>query len=610
MLGYLRSGNKRTKTIWWTLTILTVLSFLGGFIFLAGMDPTTRSQMSGEVGSVDGQGITQGEWLAALEEQRMAYRQRFGSEPQDQDLKVVERDAWRALVNVKMFAREARKAGLGASDSEVLLGMRTNPPAVLLAAQEFQTDGKFDPQKYLQALANPANNWAPYEDIVRGSVPVRKLQERLLSAIKLTQPELLQSFHDRYDRHAATLLLVPAADTGRSSGDEATLARVYEAYRTRMASGARTQLEVLAIPKTYGEDEVKAAMDMAKSLYDRAIRGEDFGQLARDYSEGPNAERGGVIDRWLSPNELGGMVAAAIQVKKPGELIEPLREGGRVTLFKIIDPATDTSRTKTPPPYPGAVKLAQILVKVRPSPESQRQQMRDMQAIASRARAVGLSKAATEKGQSTFKTGMFDQSNAPPQLFAVPEAAEWGLSAKQGEVSPVFEGGDAYVVAQVALQHAAGPPTREELGEQLRMVADAEHRVDMARPRADSVLAALKAGRTLEQAAAAVRLAATPTQTSRQQPDPRLAGSPELLGMLLAAPPGKLIGPVRASQGWWFARKNGVTASPDSLLNDQVKGQLTTEILSARQRRFFDGYIQSLRGRSQITDARSPAGAM
>jgi peptidyl-prolyl cis-trans isomerase D len=351
-------------------------------------------------------------------------------------------------------------------------------------------------------------------------------------------------------------------------------------------------------------------MDLAKSLYDRALRGEDFGQLARDYSEGPNAERGGVIDRWLSPGELGGMVAAAVQVKKPGEIIEPMREGGRVMLFKILDPARDTSRTKTPPPYPGSVKLAQILIKVRPSPESYRRQIRDIQAIAARARSVGLSKAATEKGQSTFKTGLYDQSNPPQQLLPVPEAAEWGLSAKQGEVSPVFEGGDAFVVAEVTLQHQAGPPTREEVGEQLRMIADAEHRVDVAQPRSDSVLAALQAGRTLEQAALAVRLTAMPITTTRAQPDPRLAGSPELLGMLLAAAPGKVVGPVRSSQGWLYARKDGVVAAADTLLNDQLKGQITTEILGARQRRFFDGFIEQLRGQSKIADARSPVGGI
>jgi peptidyl-prolyl cis-trans isomerase D len=346
-------------------------------------------------------------------------------------------------------------------------------------------------------------------------------------------------------------------------------------------------------------------MDMAKSLFERASKGEDFFQLARDYSEGPNAERGGLIDRWLQPNDLGPMIAAAVQVKKPGDVIEPVQEGGRVLLLKLMDPAQDTSKTKTPPPTPNAVRLSQIVIKVRPAPEDLRSQYKEVKAIADRARAVGLSKAATEKGMATTKTGYFDANNAPPQLFSVPEAADWGLAAKQGDVSPVFEGDDEFVVAQVATQHLPGPPARDEVGEQLKMIADAEHRVDMAKPRADSVLAALKAGHSLEDAAKTARLTAAAIQGTRQQPDPRLSGNPELLGMLLAAPAGKVVGPVRSSQGWSFARLDGITAAPDTLFNDQTKGQLTNEILQARQRAFFESYVEKLRANAQVTDLRA-----
>jgi hypothetical protein len=78
--------------------------------------------------------------------------------------------------------------------------------------------------------------------------------------------------------------------------------------------------------------------------------------------------------------------------------------------------------------------------------------------------------------------------------------------------------------------------------------------------------------------------------------------------MLLAAPAGQVLGPVRSSAGWLFARKDAVFAPADSLLNDQLKGQLTNEILSQRQRRFFDGYIDKLRSKSEITDLRSAGG--
>jgi parvulin-like peptidyl-prolyl isomerase len=607
MLGHLRSGNKRTKTIWWFLTVVTVGSFLGGFVFLAGLgrDQGTRARLSGNVGSVNGEGITTTEWQSAIEEARQQYRQRYGVDPQDRDVKTVEQQAWRSLVNERLFAQQAKQAGLGASDNEVVIGMRTNPPSMLLASAAFQTDGKFDPNKYQQALANPGNNWAPFEAMLREQLPVRKLQERLLASIKLSQPELRQAFRDRYDRITATLLTVPPADSGRSSGSEEELRAIYEKYKSRMAAGPRTQLEVLVSPKRFGADETKAAMDMAKSLYERANKGEDFAQLARDYSEGPNAEKGGLIDRWLQPGELGSLVAAAIQVKKPGQVIEPVQEGGRVMLLKIMDPAQDTSKTKTPPPSPTAVKLSQIVIKVRPAPEDLRAQYKEVKGIADRARAVGLSKASTEKGLSTVKTGFYDGNNAPPQLFATPEAADWGLSAKKDEVSPVFEGEDEFVVVQVSTQHKAGPPARDEVSDQLKMIADAEHRVDLSKSRADSVVAAVKSGRSLEDAAKLVHLTATATQGTRANPDPRLQGNPELLGMLLGAPAGKVIGPVRTAQGWSFARLDAVTAAPDTMFNDQAKGQITNEILQGRQRAFFESFVNKLMENAQVADLRA-----
>jgi parvulin-like peptidyl-prolyl isomerase len=610
MLGYLRSGNKRTKAIFWALTVLTVFSFVIGFIFLAGMgrDPASRARMSGNVGSINGQGVTLTQWNSALDEARLAYRQRYGVDPQDRDIKQVEQQAWRTLVNERMFAQQARKAGLTVTDNEVLVGMRNNPPAVLASSPSFQTNGQFDMSKYQQALANPGNNWAPFEDMLREQLPVRKLQERLMSSLKLTQPELKQAFRERYDRVSATLVTVPAADSGKSSGSEAELTRVYDLYKTRMAAGARTQLEVLLLSKRYGADETKAALDMARSLFARAQQGEDFAQLARDYSEGPNAEHGGLIDRWLSPQELGGIVGAAIKVKKLGEVIEPVQEGGRVLLLKIMDPAKDTSSTKTPPPSPDAVKLSQIVIKVRPSPEEMRLQFKEAKAIADRAQSVGLSKAATEKGLATMKTGYYDQNNAPPQLFATPEAADWGLYAKKGAVSQVFEGQDEYVVVSVVMQHPAGPPSREEIGEQLKPIADAEYRVDLAKPRADQLAAAIKSGQTLEAAAKALGLTPTAVATTLGQPDPRLSGAPELLGMLFAAPRGKVLGPIRSSQGWLFARVDGMTAAPDTMFNDQLRGQLTNEIMSRRQRSFFDGLVEKLRVNAQVADLRGGQG--
>ena len=602
MLSHLRAGSKRTKIIWLVVTIATVFTFLIGFSFFGSMgsDSNLAARQSGAYGEIDGHKVTAEMWQGALSSAIAAYRQQYGVDPADRDLKSVQQRAWRTLVNEQLFSEEAKRAGIKVSDNDVVVGMRTNPPSMLYTAEAFQTDGKFDPQKYTQALGNPNIDWSPFEEQMRRELPVRRLQERLMSSLKLSDGELREAFRDRFDRMSATVVMVPPSDTGSAGGSEAELQKVYEKYRTRLATPARTQLELLVIPVQYSPAEIKDATDRAKSVYDRALAGEDWTMLARDNSEGANAANGGVIDRFIQPAELGP-VGAQVAATPPGGILAPFREGGQVILFKVLDPARDSVARNAPV---GAVKLAQIMVRVRPSSESLREQYETARKIAQRAEQVGLSKAATEKGLSTEKTPSFDQNNLPPQLYVAPDAADWGLSAKQGTVSPVFSTGDVLLVAQVALQHAPGPPTREEIGDQLKQIADVDKRVEMAKPRADQVAQALKAGQTLEQAAQAAGLAPMPAQLTRQQPDPRLMVVPELQGALWAAKPGQVVGPFHSLGGWYFGRLEGVAVAPDSMFNDQLKGQLTTEILTRRQRTFFDGYLTQLRGKAKVVDNR------
>jgi peptidyl-prolyl cis-trans isomerase D len=605
MLSHLRSGSKRTKVIWLIVTISTVFTFLIGFSFFGSMgNDRGAARQAGSYGQINGEKVTREMWQGAKTSAVQAYHQQYNSDPVDRDLKSVEQRAWRQLVNERLFSQEARRAGIKITDSDVVFGMRQTPPQALYSIEAFQTNGKFDPAKYQAALGNPNVDWSPFEEQLRTELPVRRLQERMMSSLKLSDGELREAFRDRFERMTAVVLQVPPADTGASSGSEAELQKVYDKYRTRMSSSARTQLELLAIPVEYTPEEIKDAMDRAMALYGRATQGEDWNALARDNSEGPNASNGGVVDRFISPAEMGP-IGQTIAAHKPGDILVPFREGGQVLMFRILDPARDTLARNAPA---GTVKLGQILVKLRPSNEALTAQYQKAQKIAKRAEQVGLAKAATEKGLSTEKTQLFDQNNLPPQLYVAPDAADWGLGAKLGAVSGVFATGDAYLIAQVALQHAAGPPSRAEVADQLKQVADLEHRIDAARARADQVAQALKAGQTLEQAGQASGLPAMPVQLTRQQPDPRLQVTPELQGALWAGRPGQVVGPIRSPGGWFFGRVVSVAAAPDTLFNEQMKGQLTTEILTRRQRAFFEGYLSQLREHAKLVDTRGAFG--
>lgn len=609
MLNNLRGGGRHKAAIWWILIIVTVFTFVIGFNFIGGVgvDPLAGNR-TGVAGLVDGQKVPLADYQRAVAEAKMQYRQRFGAEPIDRDLKAVEQQAWRNLVTQRLFVREAKQAGIQVTDNEVVDGVRRIPPPEVQAAPEFVKDGQFDFERYQQLLADPGMNWAPYEARMRAEIlPINKLQERLLSSIKLTEPELVQSFHERYDRYSASLLQVPPADTGSSKGDDATLQRIYEKYKDRLVSGARTQAEVLTVPREYSEDEIASAMALTTSYYERWKAGEPFDQLARDNSEGPNADKGGVIDRWFNPMELGVPLGEMVAARRPGDVIPPYREGGQVFLVHILDPARDSLAMN--PPYPAAVKIAQLMVKIRLSDESLRKQYNKVKAIRDQAAKLGeggLSKAATGAQLTTLNTGFFNDQNPPQMLFQAPDAAEWATSHAKGAVSPVFVGSDEFHVVQVIQQYAAGQaPARKDVTEQVKQIADVDARVELAKPRADRIAEALKSGISLESAALAEALTVAPITMTRQQPDPRLASAPEVLGAIYAGKPGQVVGPIRTPSGWFFARIDGLNVEADSLLTDTVKGQITTDLLTRRQQGFFQGFFTRLRANADIKDQRN-----
>lgn len=602
MLRYLRMGNKRTKMIWWALIVVTVVTFVGGFVFLfgAGLDSTQRARMSGSVGTVNGEKISRDEYNSALEEQRATYMRQYNTQPTEQDQRVVELQAWRGIVSEHLMNDVAHQAGLAATDKEVVLAMRSNPPQLVLTQPIFQTDGKFDPQKYQSALANPNVNWSPFENLARAQIPMRKLQERLISSLKISEAELREMYRDQTERVSATVLQVPGnASAKLNPPTDADLQRTYDQYKSRFVTGPRTQVEVLSIPRHYSEEELRQAREMAASLADRARKGEDFGQLAKDYSEGPGADQGGAIQQVLPLQQLGPDLGPKLMALPVGGITDPVQDAGRFLVFKVIERVMSGPNGTL-----SGFKLAQIVIKTKPGDAEASEQIAQAQKIRDRAKAIGLGKAAAEKGLATRKSEPFDFNNPPQSLFMVPQASEWALNQKVGAVSPVMEGVDEYMIVQVAEQTAAGPAPRQSITEPLRQISELVARVDASKPKADSVAALLKAGRTLEEAAKITGAQSYKADLTRAQPDPRLSASDDVVGALFAAKPGQVVGPYRALNGWYFARlDNKVSFAPMPF--DSVRNQISSQILQQRQRSFMNGYMADLRGRAKVEDLRS-----
>lgn len=599
MLKYLRMGNKRIKFIWWVLIVLTVGTFLG--IFVTAYDPSMVQQQSGAVASVNGSQITREQYANVLAEAQAQYRNQYGTEAADQDLVAIQAQAWRGAVVQRIMQEQAERLGLRAYDPEIVWTLKNVPPTLLAQSEAFRTNGQFDPAKYQAALADPNMNWSPLEAMTREQLPPRKLQERIAASLKLSEPELVERYRQFSDRVDATVLMVTGAATAEPPAvTDADIAAAYERYKLRFVAPARMRAEVLRVPKKFSDEELRTAREQAKSLVDRIRAGESFAALARDHSEGPGAQAGGAIARPFQPAEFGPTLGPQIATADTGTVFDPIEQSGRFVIVKLL------ARNGAPGAPAAQVQVAQIMVKARIAEESMRAQVEAIRKIRARAGRAGLGKAATEAGLTTSMSAYFDANSAPPELADSPDATEWVLTHKKGELSPAFEGVDAFVLAQIADKLEAGPAPASELNDQLRGLAQSLKRVAAAKPDADRVAQALAQGRTLEEAAAAAGLAPFKvTGMSRMQPDPRLSNAPEVAGALFGAPVGKVMGPYETPAAWYFVRTDARADADTSALTAEVRGQITQQILTQRQQDFYNAWVAEMRAKANVKDLRA-----
>src|SRR5262249_26437925 len=153
-----------------------------------------------------------------------------------------------------------------------------------------------------------------------------------------------------------------------------------------------------------------AAGQLAKSLVDRARKGEDFGQLAKDYSEGPGRQQGGIVNRWVQPSELGAF-AGYLDTLAVNGISDPIPGSGRFMIFKV------QQRVPDPTAKSARLRVAQIVVKVHGNDNVLRDQEDQLMKLRGRAARIGLGRAAAEKGMATLRTRPYDMSSTPEELY-------------------------------------------------------------------------------------------------------------------------------------------------------------------------------------------------
>ncbi|MGD8437891.1 MAG: SurA N-terminal domain-containing protein, partial [Syntrophobacterales bacterium] len=380
------------------------------------------------------------------------------------------------LINDRLILAEAGELAFDVSREELQNAIVSYPA--------FQTNGRFDPLRYQQALRYARLTPQEFEARQREALLIDKVRQFITRGAKVLESEMLSFFHHTRDKvNLAYVQVNPNDFKNQVKVDEEAVREYFEKYREnyrladkrniiyvrfvpqdylaevevtdqeieefyqlnqenyRAPQKVRARHILFRIPEQAKTAEIQKTLDRAKKVLELARRGDNFAELAQQYSEDSTAAKGGDLGYFKSGDMVKPFADSAFSLKK-GEISDLVRTRFGIHIIKVEDIKEESVQPLT--------KVKAAVLKSLKEERSREIALQRAESFIDRSRALDdLRKAANEEGLELNESGLFAAAEPIPQLGRHPEINEIIFSLRLKEVSPVLRVGDDQVVAQL-----------------------------------------------------------------------------------------------------------------------------------------------------------------
>ncbi len=587
------------------MTIVIVGGFLAWMVYGIGMEVTGRSGRPGELGSVNGTSITVEAFQRRVQELTEQYRQqgagRISAELQQQ----IEQRAWDDLVDQLLLEQQMARRHIRVTDDQIRFAAMNVPMPQMMQQEIFQTNGQFDLARYQQYLRSPQASdelLAQVEQYYRNVIPRSRLQEQIAAGTYLSDAELWRLYRDRNETATVEYVQLDLSRLAPGSvqvGDD-EIRRYYDAHKDEFKRARTARFTVAYLPTAPSEADRQAVLQHALQLRQQITTGGgDFAALARSEStDTASARQGGS----LGTIRKGQMVAAfdsAVWALPVNEVSQPVSTQFGYHLIQVTGRGGDSAQVRhiLLPIQKSAAVLESIDAKADTLGD-----LAEHRGIEAAARSVG----------ATLRQGVAvtDQLAYIPGVGPAMEALNWAageardLEPGAHPVSEVLEGEGALYVVRLESYLPKGEMTVAEATPQIRERLILEKKRQQARVAGEKIVAEVRSGKTLQQAAAARGLTVQQAGPfTRGAPNPALGQASAAVGAAFGTPLNQVSGVVETEGGLFIVRPTQRTAADPARFNAEKASMRSAMGMQLRQQ-VGAQWLESLRRGADIEDNR------
>jgi len=589
-----------------------------------------KSRRESRVATVNGETIT-------IEEYRNSYntlieqlRQRFGNSLNDDTIEMlqVKKQALDRLVDERLLLQEADKLDFRVTDAELA--------ATISKMKAFQTNNGFDRRLYQNLLNRYRMTPEQFEQLQRRSMLIEKLRTFVTDSVKVSDLEAVEWFKSEnasVDIEYALFEFGRYSDISVSEEDLTTYFDQHkETYKTRPGVKAqylrfssedymdKVQLAAEDIedyfysnpdefetPKTVearhilikvdqnaDDAEVEKARLKIQDILKKAEEGKDFAELAKQYSEGPSRANGGYLGTFKKQDMVKPFADKAFSMAS-GEISDPVRTRFGWHLIKV-DSVNEASTQ--------SLEDAEDKIRKKMMEDRARNFAYDAAEAVYDGFMEGDNLADTAQAQQ-LKSQTTDFFTRGEPVRGVSKSSEFVSAAFElspMEISDIQDFGDGFYLIQVIEREPEKIPAFEAVKDRVRSdyVKDRQH--EKAKKDAEDLLAALKAGRLMEEAGKAYDV--KPALTGwfkRNEAIPKIGYEHEIAeaAFLLSTEKPLAENVIKGSKGYYAIRFHGRNEPGEEEFNKE-KQNIKKKLLSEKQYNTFNNWMKQIRENSEI----------
>ncbi|MFL2510790.1 MAG: SurA N-terminal domain-containing protein [Candidatus Neomarinimicrobiota bacterium] len=291
--------RNRMQVVMWTILVLFVTSMaIGGLVGGASITDIFGGRQGNEVGSLNGKPILYEDFnqLVSNEINRLDNQSVRGIS--DEEKEYIRAVVWERLIADLIVQEQIEKNKIVVGDEEVLFQMKNNPPPFLQNSEAFQSFGRFDLEKYLNAVLNPGQiDWKPIEDFMQNIyLPSYKLQQYVNNAAAIQPDDILEDYKKRFLNYKLEILHITDDSINNDFHksmieNRPTDSELLDTYNENLSDYNQPEIRYMKFVKwpiiSEKNDTLRVKLEAQDLIY-RLNDGEDFAQLANMYTEDPS----------------------------------------------------------------------------------------------------------------------------------------------------------------------------------------------------------------------------------------------------------------------------------------------------------------------------------